>query len=83
MKQKIIIGIIAVLTAVACQDLDQDILTTTTYEQVTQSYSYTRERCSSIYTSMQNGFEFLGGAMMASVTDESEHTLETDRKSVV
>lgn len=78
MKRRIFIpGIITLLILGACQKLDQEIITSTTFEQVTENYNYTKNRCASVYTVMQNGFEYVGGGMMAAVTDEAEHTLET------
>lgn len=78
MKNKpYILPIIIVLLLVSCQKLDQEIITTTTYEQVTATYNYTRSRGMAVYSTLRNGFNYMGEAMMASVTDESEHTLET------
>jgi len=80
MKSKIFItGITALLILGGCKkQLDQDIITTLSYEQVIHSYDYVRYLNAGVYTNLQNGFLYVGNAaMMASATDEAEHTLET------
>lgn len=79
MKSKIFItGIITFLILSGCKKLDQEVILTLTYDQVTKSYDYVRYLNSGVYTNLMNEFLYIGGAaMMASATDESEHTLET------
>src|SRR5450759_3824747 len=79
MKSKIFItGIITFLILSGCKKLDQEVITTLTYDQVTKSYDFVRYLNSGVYTNLMNGFLYVGGgAMMASATDEAEHTLET------
>lgn len=61
-----------------CEEyLDPEVITFQDYDQVTTSYNYTRERLASVYSSIQPGFLRVDGAMLASATDEAEHTQET------
>ena len=79
MKSKIFItGIIALLILSGCQKLDQEVIMTLDYQKVINSYDYIKSLNSGVYSNLLNGFLYLNGqAMMASATDESEHTLET------
>jgi len=79
MKSKFFIsGIIALLILSGCQKLDQEIVTTLNYNQVTKSYEYVKQLQSGVYSNVKNGFLYINSqSMMASATDESEHTLET------
>jgi starch-binding outer membrane protein, SusD/RagB family len=73
-----ITGIFALLILSGCQKLDPEVITTLNYKQVIHSYDYVKQLNSGVYASLQNGFLYIGGqAMMASATDEAEHTLET------
>lgn len=78
MKRRIyILCFIASLIFSGCLDLDQEITTQRTYDNVTRSFENTKYRCSAIYTIVKNGFQYLNNeAMMASATDEAEHTGE-------
>ncbi|MGW8315454.1 MAG: RagB/SusD family nutrient uptake outer membrane protein [Bacteroidales bacterium] len=73
------LGIILLLSLLAgCEDyLDPQVITYESYEQVTTSYNYTRQRLASVYSDIQSGFTRIDGAMLASASDEAEHTLET------
>ena len=81
MKHKIyilsnIIGIILLLSG--CDNyLDRELITDLTFEEVTKNYSYSRSRVAAVYSVLAAGFTEIDGAMMASASDESEHTLET------
>ena len=82
MKIKYNILFIAVLIIVAfsaCQDLEPDFAVTLTKEEVSKSYDYTKYRALAVYNEMLNGFEYIDGAMLASATDDAEHTLETSK----
>lgn len=57
--------------------LDRDIITNLTEERVNYSYDFTKSRVSAIYRMLPEGFTEIDGAMIASATDESEHTRET------
>lgn len=70
--------VLLVLLSTGCEEyLDPQVITYETYDQVTTSYNYTKQRLSSVYSVIQPGFVRVGGAMMASACDEAEHTLET------
>jgi len=61
-----------------CEDyLDPQVITYESYDQVTSSYNYTKQRLASVYSEIQSGFTRIDGAMLASASDEAEHTLET------
>ena len=85
MKSKLInkLAIISlVLFLSACSDyLEPTVITEYTNEHVTKSYDITKQRVTAIYNRLQQGFNPVGGttdgAMLASASDESEHTLET------
>lgn len=73
----IILGLITIFVLNGCQQLDQEIITTLNYEQVTKSYDFTNLRCKGVYHSLKNGFLSIDNqAMLASASDESEHTQE-------
>lgn len=78
-KIKYLLSIVLLLPLLpGCEDyLDPEVVTYETYEQVTSSYNYTRQRLASVYSNIQPGFTRVGGAMLASASDEAEHTLET------
>lgn len=57
--------------------LNRELSTDLTYTQETTSYTYSTYRVAAIYGSLQPEFLYVDGAMMASATDEAEHTLET------
>jgi len=78
MNNKIILlGIITFFVLNGCKQLDQEIITTYNYNQVTKSYDITKLRCYGIYYSLKSGFLVLDNqAMLASASDESEHTQE-------
>lgn len=78
-KAKYIILFVASLWVLAsCDDvLDREIITTLSENEVNKLYAYTRQRAAALYTDLPNGFLEIDGAMMASASDEAEHTLET------
>ena len=85
MKSKLIyklasISLVVVLSA--CSDyLDPTVITDYTDKYVLSNYDLTKDRVTGIYTRLRQGFYPVGGstngAMLASASDESEHTLET------
>lgn len=81
MKRQLIkfLNIVLLLSLLAgCEEyLDPQVITYETYDQVTTSYNYTKQRLASVYSEIQPGFVRVGGAMLASASDEAEHTLET------
>ena len=60
-----------------CENLDRELLTDITGQQLIRSYDYTLNRVNSLYTNIPAGYLQIDGAMTASATDEAEHTLET------
>ncbi|MGV8090445.1 MAG: RagB/SusD family nutrient uptake outer membrane protein [Mangrovibacterium sp.] len=79
MKVKLyLVHIILIIALSACDDLlEREVELSLTEEQVTTSYENTEKRLSAVYTYLPNGFSYIDGAMMASASDEAEHTLET------
>jgi hypothetical protein len=60
-----------------CEDLERELVTDISEQQLIHSYDYTLNRVNSLYTDMPSGYLQIDGAMAASATDEAEHTLET------
>ncbi|OIP82846.1 MAG: RagB/SusD family nutrient uptake outer membrane protein [Porphyromonadaceae bacterium CG2_30_38_12] len=71
------LGIISLLHFTACDKLDREVITTWNKEEVNSIYSLTKDRATAMYADLPNGFTEIDGAMLASATDEAEHTLET------
>ncbi|WP_040005996.1 RagB/SusD family nutrient uptake outer membrane protein [Fibrisoma limi] len=67
----------AVVGLSSCEDLERELITDITGQQLIRSYDYTLNRLNSIYTDVPAGYLQIDGAMTASATDEAEHTLET------
>lgn len=57
--------------------LEPEVLTDISVDLATTEYTYSRQRVASIYSDIRAGFMPIDGAMLASASDESEHTLET------
>ncbi len=67
--------LLTVLAVAACQKLDRELQTDITQDQITGSYTNTQFLLNNVYTELREGFQEIGGeAMMASTTDEAEHT---------
>jgi hypothetical protein len=78
MKKNIyILGALTLFLLNACEKLDREIITTLDKDEVNKIYSYTMNRATALYTDLPNGFSEIDGAMIASASDEAEHTLET------
>lgn len=78
MKKNIyILGVLSLFLLVACEKLDREIITTLDKNEVNKVFSYTANRATAMYTALPSGFLEIDGAMMASASDEAEHTLET------
>ncbi|OJV38571.1 MAG: RagB/SusD family nutrient uptake outer membrane protein [Bacteroidia bacterium 43-41] len=61
----------------SCSDyLERDISTAIDEELVNTVYSYSRSRLEGLYTTLPSGFFEVGGAMIASASDEAEHTYQ-------
>lgn len=57
--------------------LDPKFMGELTVEEATSEYNYVRRQVTSIYGDIKSGFLIVDGAMLASASDEAEHTLET------
>ena len=80
MKKYIYISILCLSVAFsACQDLDRDFITTIGRKEIEQSFGNVQALLNAIYSDIPDGTLYIGGAaMMASATDESEFTAETN-----
>ena len=74
---KLLILLIAVTFWGCAKYLERDIITNLREDLVNKSYDFTRNRVSAIYNMLPQGFTEIDGAMLASATDEAEHTNET------
>jgi hypothetical protein len=79
MKRKIYFlpVILSLLLASACVDLTPEVRTTLAPSQVYWDYTRVQSMALAPYSSLQEGFANIDGAMMASTCDEAEHTQET------
>lgn len=71
------LGVAVAVGLSGCQDLERELITDLTLQQVTRSYDFSLNRITSLYTDIPAGYLQIDGAMTASATDEAEHTLET------
>lgn len=70
---------LAALGLASCQKLDREFNTDITKDQVTGSFVNTQNLLNGVYAELREGFLEIGGeAMMASTTDEAEHTNENN-----
>lgn len=72
-----IVGVALLVWLSGCEDLERELVTDITGTQLIKSYDYTLNRVNSLYTDIPAGYLQIDGAMVASATDEAEHTLET------
>lgn len=73
-----LLGVIVILTLGACNSiLDREVITSLREHDAISTYGNTVSNGYSAYTILPSGFLYIGGAMMASASDEAEHTLET------
>jgi starch-binding outer membrane protein, SusD/RagB family len=71
--------LVAVLMFGSCQKLDRELETDLTQEQIAGSFVNVQNLLNGVYSELREGFlEIDGEAMMASTTDEAEHTDETN-----
>ncbi|WP_046246724.1 RagB/SusD family nutrient uptake outer membrane protein [Hymenobacter terrenus] len=71
------LSVAAVAGLSGCEDLDRELNTDLTRQQVTRSFDITQQRLNAVYAEMPAGYLQIDGAMPASATDEAEHTNET------
>jgi hypothetical protein len=76
---KYITSTILLLVLGSCDslNLDREFPTSLSEEQVFASFDYNSRRVNNIYSYLPSGFLVIDGAMLASASDEAEHTLET------
>jgi hypothetical protein len=69
--------LLAAIGIASCQKLDREFNTDITQDQITGSFVNTQNLLNGVYAELREGFQEVGGeAMMASTTDEAEHTNE-------
>lgn len=78
MKNKIyFLGFLSFIALAACQKLDREIITDFNRSLVTTVQGNVSALLNGVYAELREGFlDIDGGAMMASATDEAEHTSE-------
>lgn len=76
---KYIGSLVLLLVVGSCEtfDLGREFPTTLSEEQIFASFDYNSRRVNTIYSYVPSGFLSIDGAMLASASDEAEHTLET------
>lgn len=63
----------------SCEKLDRELITDINQEQLVGSFTNVQNLLNGVYLELRDGFGEVGGeAMMASTTDEAEHTTETN-----
>jgi len=78
-KYKYLVLAFACFAYISCEDLDREFVTTQSQTQIEQSFGLVGQLLTGIYTELPDGMQYIGGdAMMASASDESEFTLETN-----
>lgn len=68
---------LSILFLTSCRKFEQTDPTALSKELVVNSYEYTIARVNSVYANLDDGFANIDGAMLASASDEAEHTQET------
>jgi hypothetical protein len=76
---KYITGVAVAIALTSCDlvNLDREFPTTLSQDQIFASFNYNSERVNNIYSYLPSGFLAIDGAMLASASDEAEHTGET------
>ncbi|HVG17357.1 MAG TPA: RagB/SusD family nutrient uptake outer membrane protein, partial [Chitinophagaceae bacterium] len=78
MKNKISYLAICILSLLAaCEKLDREIDTDLDKTQIETIYGNLGSLLNGVYAELPEGFQPVGGAMLASTTDEAEHAIET------
>ncbi|TCC88683.1 RagB/SusD family nutrient uptake outer membrane protein [Pedobacter frigiditerrae] len=71
---KYLIALCAVFMTFSCQKLDREISTSIGRDLVDKVYINKSREIANLYTGLPDGMFYMGNAMMASATDEAEHT---------
>ncbi|MHA4847297.1 RagB/SusD family nutrient uptake outer membrane protein [Flavitalea antarctica] len=70
--------VLLAVAVVSCQKLDRELETDLTLQQIEGSFNNLQQMLNGVYAELREGFQEIGNeAMMASTTDEAEHTIET------
>ncbi len=73
-----LLGAIVIIITGACEKLlDREVVLEVRDDQANTLYDYAQNKAYALYKSLPSGFQYIDGAMMASASDEAEHTLET------
>lgn len=73
--KKLYILAIGALFFSSCEKLDREVITDVSKKNFDASYSFVLGKVTSVYTELPSGYGSIGGdAMLASATDEAEHT---------
>lgn len=76
MRNKLLTLSVCITLLASCRKFDQNDPTILSEELVVNSYEYTIARANAVYANLDGGFESIDGAMLASASDEAEHTQE-------
>lgn len=76
-----VIGVLLALGIGACSDLDREYPTTLSEEDIATEYGNLQGQVINLYTGMRDGHFLIGNAMMASLSDEAEYTLQGDAQT--
>ncbi len=74
MKRVILYTIATIAILISSCDLDRQMITTLTKEQVNKEYDFTKNQMASLYTDLIEGYFQIGNAMEASACDEAAFT---------
>ena len=78
-KTQYLIILICSLTITSCEKLDRELNTDINQDQIVGSFVNTQNLLNNVYSELREGFlEISPDAMMASATDEAEHSNETN-----
>ena len=76
---KYLFGILVIVCLAACNKLDRELITDITQDQIAGSFANVQTLLNGVYSETRDGFLEIGNeAMMASTTDEAEHTNEVN-----
>jgi len=74
--------LLLVLPFCSCVDLDRENSTSLNEEIIATEYGNLQRQVANLYTGMRDGHYLIGNAMMASLSDEAEYTLQGDAQTV-
>ena len=74
-KLMVLSALLCIFALSSC-NLDPEIELNLTEEDMIHNYNNTQARASAVYSCLPNGLNAIDGAMLASATDDSEHSIE-------